>query len=353
MTSARVTFQNSSQRALRCGAHHHAIVAHSSRFRIDAAPSPAGITLSVFAFGSSTAEVAVFGLASYAAMALQRKYCGYLVFVGSFGYLIYYHATSASGEAWKAGNIDITGLLMVLTLKVTACALNYQDSLLPESELNEFQKRRAVTALPSPLDYAGWLMFPCTLVVGPAIEFRDYLDWINKRGVWGGKGCPSVWLKTLQTVGYAFIFMSVHLYIMGVYTIDNTYLSPEWAAKPLWLKFWELHILGQGSRGKYFFCWVWAEAACIASGVGFSGYGAETAAAEWTTAKNVRPMGVEKAATFVQIPHNWNVQTGIWLRHYVYDRTTPKGKKPGFLQLLITQAGKLSQQDVWRPFPTK
>ena len=34
-----------------------------------------------------------------------------------------------------------------------------------------------------------------------------------------------------------------------------------------------------------------------------------TGVAEWVTAKNVRPMGVEKAATFVQIPHNWNVQT--------------------------------------------
>ncbi len=31
------------------------------------------------------------------------------------------------GESWKAGNIDITGLLMVLTLKVTACSLNYMD----------------------------------------------------------------------------------------------------------------------------------------------------------------------------------------------------------------------------------
>ena len=48
-------------------------------------------------------------------------------------------------------------------------------------------------------------------------------------------------------------------------------------------------------------------------------------------------MGVEKAATFVEIPHHWNVQTGICLRHYVYDRTTPKGKKPGFTNILITQ----------------
>jgi len=269
-------------------------------------------------------------------MAIDRKRCGYLVFAFSFGYLIYYHATSASGEAWKAGNIDITGLLMVLTLKVTACALNYQDAALPESELNDFQRRRAVPVLPNALDYAGWLMFPCTLVVGPAIEFRDYVDWLNKRGAWGGKGCPSVWGKCASTVAYASIFCGVHLLVMQYYTISNTYLSPDWNAKPLWLKFWELHILGQGSRGKYFFCWVWANAACIASGVGFSGYDAD-GAPTWTTAENVHPMGVERAATFVNIPHHWNVKTGMWLRHYVYDRTTPKGKKPGFAQLLVTQ----------------
>jgi hypothetical protein len=52
------------------------------------------------------------------------------------------------------------------------------------------------------------------------------------------KGCPPVWFKTLTTVGYAFIFCAVHLYIMAIYTIDNTYLADDWDAKPLWRKFW-------------------------------------------------------------------------------------------------------------------
>jgi hypothetical protein len=68
-----------------------------------------------------------------------------------------------------------------------------------------------------------------------------------------------------------------------------------------------------------------------------SGEVATTRVATWETGKNVRPMGVETAATFVQIPHHWNIQTGKWLRHYVYDRSTPAGKKPGFRQLLLTQ----------------
>ena len=271
-------------------------------------------------------------------MVIDRKRCGYVVFAGSFAYLIYFHAFSASGEAWKAGNIDITGLLMVLTLKVTACALNYQDSgTIAESERNDFQRRRAVETLPGVIEYAGWLMFPCTLVVGPAIEFRDYHDWLHKKGVWGGKGCPSVWGRCALLVAYSQVFAAVHMIVMQYYTLGNTYLGADWNDKSVLRKFWELHILGQGSRGKYFFCWVWAEAACVAAGIGFSGYDSESGAPTWSGCTNVRPMGVEKAATFVEIPHHWNVQTGTWLRHYVYDRTTPRGKKPGFKQILITQ----------------
>lgn len=36
------------------------------------------------------------------------------------------HVLSASGEAWKAGNIDFTGAQMVATLKLIAVAMCYQ-----------------------------------------------------------------------------------------------------------------------------------------------------------------------------------------------------------------------------------
>ena len=34
---------------------------------------------------------------------------------------------------------------------------------------------------------------------------------------------------------------------------------------------------------------------------------------------------------------HWNICTGVWLRRYVYERLTPKGKRPGFAQLMATQ----------------
>ena len=79
---------------------------------------------------------------------------------------------------------------MVLTLKVTACALNYMDAgaVRDTAKRNAHLRRVAVEELPDPLEYAGWLMFPCTLVVGPAIEFREYHDWLHGKGNYGGKG---------------------------------------------------------------------------------------------------------------------------------------------------------------------
>jgi|TARA_B110000305_G_scaffold144335_1_gene160503 lysophospholipid acyltransferase len=223
------------------------------------------------------------------------------------------------------------------------------DRRVPPSERNPHLKKVAVETLPDFLEYAGWLLFPCTLVVGPAIEFREYHDWLHRKGHWGAasdvsnaskKAPPGLirrYARVAWLVLYSSLFCVVHLVVMRYYTIDTTYLSPSWNEKSLLTKFWQLHVLGQGSRGKYFFCWVWAEAACVASGVGFGGYDETTKKPKWDVATNVKPMGVERAATFVEIPKNWNVKTGMWLRHYVYDRCTPAGKRPGFTQLLLTQ----------------
>ncbi|KAK5834577.1 hypothetical protein PVK06_018459 [Gossypium arboreum] len=54
------------------------------------------------------------------------------------------HVYYMSGDAWKQGGIDATGALMVLTLKVISCAVNYNDGLLKEEDLREAQKKKSV-----------------------------------------------------------------------------------------------------------------------------------------------------------------------------------------------------------------
>jgi len=295
-----------------------------------------GVMLSFASFGRSTIVCAHFGVFSYVMMVLWRRRCGVVVFVASFAYLIQYHYNADTAMTWKRGEVDISGLLMVLVLKVTACAMNYEDASTTElTAMNEFQKRRHIKELPNVLDYASWLMFPCTLVSGPAIEFRDYTDWLNKRGVWGGR-TPSAVKSAVKKFAMALLFLALHTVITSVYTIDNTYLNPKWMEYSLLHRIWHMHIYGEGNRYKYYFVWLMADFACTVAGIGFSGYDAK-GQPTFETATNIHPLGVTKAVTLNSIPLHWNIQTGMWLRNYVYDRVTPAGMKPGLTQLLITQ----------------
>ena len=247
-----------------------------------------------------------------------------------------YHFVADTARAWKSGEVDISGLLMVLALKVTACAMNYQDAATTKaSEMSEFQNRRHLKRLPSALDYASWLMFPCTLVSGPAIEFRDYSDWLRERGVYA-RGTPNRVAPAARKLLGAMACLGMYQAVAMRYTVENTYLNPSWARYSLAERLWHVYVYGQGNRAKYYFVWMMADFAATVSGLGFSGYDA-MGKARWDTAANIYPIGVEKSVTLNAIPLSWNVKTGLWLRHYVYDRVTPKGKKPGLLQILITQ----------------
>ena len=42
------------------------------------------------------------------------------------------HISTASGRAWKEGRLDVTGAMMVLTLKIISAAACYQDGSKPD-----------------------------------------------------------------------------------------------------------------------------------------------------------------------------------------------------------------------------
>ncbi|KAK5817087.1 hypothetical protein PVK06_022010 [Gossypium arboreum] len=88
-------------------------------------------------------------LLGYAAMVLYRPKCWIITFswVSNLDYSFFiclYHVYYMSGDAWKQGGINATGALMVLTLKVISCAMNYNDGLLKEEDLREARKKKSV-----------------------------------------------------------------------------------------------------------------------------------------------------------------------------------------------------------------
>jgi lysophospholipid acyltransferase len=74
--------------------------------------------------------------------------------------------------------------MMVLTLKVTSAAINYQDGLIKdEDSLRSAQKKYQLRDLPSPIAFAGYCLSCGTHLAGPVFEIKDYMDWTEDKGV--------------------------------------------------------------------------------------------------------------------------------------------------------------------------
>ncbi|KAJ4835660.1 Lysophospholipid acyltransferase 1 [Turnera subulata] len=296
-----------------------------------------GAILSYFAFGySSILHFLVPMLSSYSFMALARPYCGTLTFVTSFAYLIGCHVYYMSGDAWKEGGIDATGSLMVLTLKVISCAINYNDGLLKEEDLREAQKRNRLIKLPSLIEYFGYCLSCGSHFAGPVYEMKDYLEWTERKGIWSGP-TPSPFFATIRAILQAGLCMAMFLYLIPKFNLSK-FSDPVYQEWGFWKRLSYQYMAGFTARWKYYFIWSISEAAVIVSGLGFSGWtDSSPPKPRWDRAKNVDILGVELCKSGVELPLVWNIQVSTWLRHYVYERLVQKGKKPGFFQLLATQ----------------
>lgn len=246
-------------------------------------------------------------------------------------------------------SVDITGAQMVLVMKLTAFCWNVYDGTLPEATLTDHQKSRALRKLPSLLDYAGFVFFFPSLFAGPAFDYVDYRRWIEttmfelppdvdpskapptrKQRKIPRSGTPAAWKAV-----YGLLWIFAFLQFSGQY-YPEFLLSDGYKQYGLLRRIWVLHMLGVTTRMKYYGVWSLTEGACILSGIGFKGVDPKTGKADWNRLQNVKPLAIELAQNSHAYLGNWNINTNLWLRNYMYLRVTPKGKKPGFRASMAT-----------------
>lgn len=245
--------------------------------------------------------------------------------------------------------IDITGAQMVLVMKLSAFCWNVHDGRLPQDQLSDPQKYAAITAFPSILDYAGYVLFFPGLFGGPAFDYVAYRRWIDTTlfevppGTDPSKAPPTRKKRKIPrsgtpamkkaTIGLVWIF--VFLQLGSIYNqdavLDSSFMEYSFARRV-----WTLYALGFTARTKYYGVWSLAEGACILSGMGYNGFDGKTGKVFWNRLENIDAWKLETAQNSHGYLGSWNKNTNHWLRNYVYLRVTPKGKKPGFRASLAT-----------------
>lgn len=343
-----------------------------------------GFILIYYPFGNGCLHALVTSSATYFLMVAFRQHCGTLTWLTAFPYLIGNHIAQASGMAWKLGQLDFTGAQMVLTLKLIAVAMCYQDGMRRDtSSQKEYAKAKRLDRLLTPLEFFSYMFASGNLLSGPFFEARDYLDFIEGRGDWADNAKNSNGTRRkapnpLKQGAYRFVkalacaFVWLYGTRMGLTVVLLE--SPAWQIKMSLLArlvlLWATLVV---YRSKYYFVWGVSESALIFSGMGFHGYD-EKGRPRWDRYLNSRIRQVELNPSLADMPRHWNICTGLWLRHCemkffsgpdfpshlfskkiavllanllirtsinfnadVYERLTHRNRKPSFANMVITQ----------------
>ncbi|XP_042905740.1 lysophospholipid acyltransferase 6 isoform X2 [Parasteatoda tepidariorum] len=239
-----------------------------------------------------------------------------IVLCASLVYLSVMHLMRLTYD-YGGWTVDVTGPLMISTQKVSSLAFSLHDGLTEsDGNLSPEQKRRAVRHVPTVLEYYSYIFHFQALMCGPLIFYNDYLDFVE------GKTCVKntspnmiVLRKVLVSIFCALFLVTIVPFFPITYLQDPKFLNfTPWYSKLMYL------ILSTSVvRSKYYHAWLFGEAVCNASGMGFNGYTAD-GHSKWDLMSNVDIIRFELSLNFRETLETWNKSTQMWLRYIAYDR---------------------------------
>ncbi|EKM59433.1 uncharacterized protein PHACADRAFT_249920 [Phanerochaete carnosa HHB-10118-sp] len=287
----------------------------------------------------------------YIALNVKGKNMPWIVFAVTMGHLTVNHAIRALWDL-SYETVEVTGPQMVLVMKLTTFAWNVYDGRRPAEELDKWQTEKRVVQHPSLLTFLGYSFYFPGLLVGPYLEFADYMDLIDGTRFKLLEKADDKQFKAVSIPGrlvprgrkrVAYRKMIMGLIYLGLFVVLGGQYNfgiavQDWfAQKSLLYRIAIFQVCGVVERIKYYAIWTLTEGAAILTGLGFTGFGprGET---RWEGAANVKVTMIEFAPNMKVLLDSWNMKTNVWLRECIYKRVTPKGKKPGFRSSMITFA---------------
>ncbi|KAJ7162609.1 endoplasmic reticulum protein [Mycena crocata] len=276
---------------------------------------------------------------------LTRYYNGpkmpWIVFTFVMGHLTINHVIRSIYNL-SYETLEVTGPQMVLVMKLTTFAWNVHDGKRPAADLDKWQMAKRVTQFPSLLELLGYSFYFPGILVGPYLDYADYMDLINEtmfknlkvKGK-AGRNVPAGRKRVAyRKMVFGLLYLGTFVVFGGSWNYSVS-LTPWFVEQSLWYRVAIYQLCGVIERMKYYAIWTLTEGASILTGLGFTGL-SPSGDTLWTGAANVNVLVIEFPDNFKVLLDAWNMKTNVWLRECVYKRVTPKGKKPGFRSSMIT-----------------
>ncbi|KAI3634371.1 hypothetical protein MIR68_007975 [Amoeboaphelidium protococcarum] len=297
-----------------------------------------GLSMGYYVYGwPCVFHVSLAMLYSYILGQYQHRRVPILIFGLSILHLSYCHLRR---QIFNPNNsIDLTGPMMIVTIKVSSFAWNVFDGWNKEDkQAVQDGSRYSIVQYPSLAEYFGFIFFFPTFLCGPSIEFNDFLISIKGLSVPGVQMIKTqhVVVPAMMRLLYGVFFTIYHLVLSQLFP-PSVYQSAEFLAfslNPIVLiqRIFFIYMCLQGFKAKFYCVWLISEGACIAMGCGAKVRSDKSlyfryldskigdVIIDWGGLSNVAPLAIETATSFQQLTRMWNARTHHWLKHYVYIR---------------------------------
>jgi len=281
-----------------------------------------GFWYGYYTFGSVVFHTAFSALISYVIMVSVEAKGGRMhkaVFIWAMAYL-------SLGQIWRVylhwhsleSQTDFSAPQMLLTIKLTTLSFDYYDgvrSLNNVDSLTPHQKKMSFLAFPTILEYFGYIYHFNGYMAGPIFNFKEYREYINMNMFKSNGGTiPHNYSLAWNRFGRS-IFLVIFVVLSQLVPVKFM-LTKEWDDMDFVHRYGYMWLSTGLTRTPYYFAWACSEAACIMSGIAYSGKN-DDGEAQFDNAEAVHILNFELAQNFREASESWNIRTDQWLKHCI------------------------------------
>ena len=283
-----------------------------------------------------------------------RKYTAYYVFIFSLVYLSYLQIKKMfrTYQGWKID--DPTTIYMMSICKFSSLAFSYEDGEKKEEDLkNEHHKEYRVVEMPSLLEVLSFVYFYPTAIIGPSIEYKDFINFICETDCYSKLN-----EKILYILKNGFLYFFGSFACMGIYAVlaqklpVSRVVEEDFGKHNIFYVLAYIYFSVPGVRARYYSGWLLSYATVIFSGAAYTekkdkdgktiitlekgSYGS-IVTCEW---------GINPKDSMT----DWNNTIHLWLKYNVYTRVINIKRKPFENNWAIAGLCTFISSAVWHGF---
>jgi hypothetical protein len=252
-----------------------------------------------------------------------RKVSAFYVLIFSFLYLSYLHIKRMFFEYGEWRVDDPTTIYMISIAKFTSLAFSYEDGGLNLEELkNSHHREYRIVERPTLLEVLSFIYFYPTSIIGPCIEFKDFINFINEKDCYAHLN-ENIFYILINGILYfiaSFIAMAYYSIISNKIPLEVV-AEKEFGQHSLLYSLLYIKICIPAIRARYYSGWNLSYSTLIFSGLSYTekeikgekvkslekgSYG-RVISSEWSINPN-------------EAINEWNKTIHLWLKYNVYTR---------------------------------